>query len=185
MANPLEKAFQRHSRAQQASVSLPEAQAPKQRLSRIQSTPSWVPPVPTVPHRDLGKLGRQDKVPAKQSEWLDFLRLGNLVQGESEALICYERDRKSTMFMFKLVEKRNSAGTEDAKFKQTLKLRHTNIVAARHVIESAVGTHVGFDYFRFTLEEVLGVHMLLEEAHLHTIATAVRYGYYSVWSRLI
>lgn len=169
MANPLEKAFQRHSRSQLPMIPVSSPKS-SNRLSFIQSTPSWVPPVPPLNSRENGKLSEHDKAPMKTSAWVDFVCLGKLMQGEHETLICSQRDRKATLFMFKLVEEKD--GSE---LKRTLTLRHPSLVMARHIIESDVGMHIGFDYFRFTLEELLNVHMTLGEPHLHTISTAVSY----------
>ena len=178
MANPLEKAFQRHSRAQLPTVPVSGSKSVK-RLSYIQSTPSWVPPTLPAPTREESKHLEQDKVPVKTSAWVDFIRLGKLVQGDCETLVCSQRDSKATLFMFKLVQ-----GRERFDLKRVLDLRHPNILMARHIIESDVDTHIGFDYFRYTLEEALNVHLAPQEAHVHAIAAAVRYADTECWQYL-
>lgn len=52
-------------------------------------------------------------------------------------------------------------------------LRHPNILIARHLIDSDLGTYIGFDYVRFTLEEAISVHLAPQESHVHCVATAV------------
>ena len=67
--------------------------------------------------------------------------------------------------------------TQDASFTQRIiNLQHPNLIQARCMIDNAAGQHIGFNYVKFTLEEILNVHMTMEELHLRAIAQSVRRG---------
>lgn len=52
-------------------------------------------------------------------------------------------------------------------------LLNPNILRSHFVIPSETGCHVGYEYARFTLEEVLHVHIRMVEPQLHEIAKTV------------
>nr|OQO31363.1 hypothetical protein B0A51_03358 [Rachicladosporium sp. CCFEE 5018] len=101
------------------------------------------------------------------SQWLEYTQLGILVQGEQEYLICSSRASKK-LFMFKSMGQVISEESRVA-----IALRHRNIHAAFCEIASNLTIHVGFEYARHTLQELLYVHLPLQESHLRTIAHSV------------
>jgi hypothetical protein len=131
---------------------------------KVNSSPSWV----SRPSRKLPNDGNNSNT-VEQSTWLDFIRLGKLVQGESEVLVCTRRENQSRLLMFKWVGE-----DMDKVVEQSLAFNNPNVVVARYVVSSDMGTHVAYDYVRFTLSEALSVHMAMEEVHVRAIAISVR-----------
>lgn len=84
-------------------------------------------------------------------------------------IVCSQRDGNATLFMFKKLNDRTGSFA-----KRLLDFRHPNLVQAQHFIDGAGGPYVGYEYTRYTLEEVLNVHMQMDEVHLRAIAQAVR-----------
>lgn len=103
----------------------------------------------------------------KGAEWLDFIQLGTITQGQRHLQVCYRRTDEAALFMFKLID------AEKARVAPRLSLQHPNLVSARYIINSNVGQHIGFDYFRFTLEELLNAYLRMQDIHLRAIATSV------------
>lgn len=117
-----------------------------------------------VSDRDAASLRAQDGLP-----WERFTRLGTIVQGPSELAIGMEKDNSQRMVMVKTLNRRD--GLKEAE--QLRKLSHPNIVQLLDVFFRGDEVCIGLEYCRFTLEEIVNVHIRLEEPHLRLIAHSV------------
>ncbi|WPH01225.1 Hypothetical protein R9X50_00406100 [Acrodontium crateriforme] len=163
-SSTLEKALKRHSRPQFPTVPPRALQLP--RSSLIQSSPSWIPPVPRPPAKArLASAVRSRRI-ARHVDWEDFTRLGALTQAQCSQLICQPKHGSPSLFMFKKLH-------TDTAFKHIFDMQHPCIVMAHHLIRSPDVQYVGFEYYRFTLEEVISIHLSMQEAHLYPIAKAI------------
>jgi len=102
------------------------------------------------------------------SDWLNFFQLGTIVQGRTKLLICKRRKEQSPLYMFKHLE-----DTQEAIGRRLLGMEHPSIVQARCIVQDISGQQIGYDYVKFTLQEVLSTHLPLQESHLRLIATSV------------
>ena len=161
----MEQAFKRHSRPQHPTLPGPDRDFSKPRALTVKSSHSWAPPIPSFRTRAAPSRGSNGP---ESSRWIDFLQLGKLSQGDREVMVCIDRRNKSMLFMFKDIGQELSAPC-----RRSLTFRHPNLLAAKHIITSDVGKHIGYDYVRCTLSEVLSIHIPLEETHIHCIAHAV------------
>lgn len=155
----------RHSRPQIPAGSLKEPS--KQRLL-VESTPSWVSKPADKEgsiHKASAKICKQEKAQIeKVSGWTNYHKLGTLFQGSSEYIVT--QDRRMRLAMFRLAESQSAASLAQ-------RLRHNNILAANQLVNDANKVYIGFDYARFTLEEVLNTHLPFNEAQFRTIARSV------------
>ena len=101
------------------------------------------------------------------SDWLNFFQLGTIVQGRTKLLICKRRKEQSPLYMFKHLE-----DTQEAIGRRLLGMEHPSIVQARCIVQDISGQQIGYDYVKFTLQEVLSTHLPLQESHLRLIATS-------------
>lgn len=102
-------------------------------------------------------------------EWIDFIPLGTLTQGGREYLVCLQRNEGAALIMVK----RRVSFRNDSLSRQVLSLRHQHILLPRYLFDDYVGQHVGFQYVRFTLGEMLNTHVPVEEVTLHAIAVPI------------
>lgn len=180
-ATGVEKVFKRHSRPQ-----LPVVPSPSRRPLTIgsRSEPSWksshVRAVkqkarePAQPgkleevHEEIREEIREDAVEraVEESEWVSFIRLGTLIQGSSELIICHRRDAGTALYMFREIE-------HDTLVKRALNLRHSSLATPKFSIDSAAGRYLGFEYLRFSLQELVKTAMRMEERHLQTVVRSV------------
>lgn len=164
----LERAFQRHSRPQLPTlhqVSRPDAtQARKSRLLHVQSKPSWIASTNVSedrPERPRKAPKHRDNANA---QWLDYVQLGIITEGDDQLIMCCSRQDNSSLYMLK----------ECASYcQQSLSLLHPNVLNPVLVISTDAGVHVGHEYARYTLEELLHVHVPFEEAHVQVVAKSV------------
>lgn len=170
----LEKAFQRHSRPQRPTLST-ESQIAANRRSRlllIHSSPSWTKHVNTVGATSQGQSPTKETIrphEPQSSQWIDFIQLGKLVQGDSELTVCPRRKEKARLVTFKEIGQNMSD-----KVRLYIGLQCGSIVTASDIIQSDIGYHIGSNYTRFTLEELLSTHMRMDEPHIQGIASMVR-----------
>ena len=99
-------------------------------------------------------------------QWLDLLQLGTLVQGSDEWLLCLSRVHKK-LYMLRAIQ-----GEVEKVIQKTRKMDHPRIVAAAFAVSSDVQSFIGFQYVRYTLEEMLYVHLLMDEVHIRAVATS-------------
>lgn len=102
--------------------------------------------------------------------WERFTRLGAIVQGPSELTICVEKGNLQRMMMVKTPRRRED-GLKEAG--QLRKFSHPNIVQILEVFSHGDEVYIGLEYCRFTLEEIVNVHIRLEEPQLRLIAHSV------------
>lgn len=106
-----------------------------------------------------------------QPPWHGFSRLGAMVQGHQRFEIYVPRSGSSKMLMVKELRNRSNQGWDALECRDLLK--HANIMQLRSVFSHDNVTYLGLDYVRHTLEEIVGVHLPLEECHIRLIATSV------------
>jgi serine/threonine protein kinase len=101
------------------------------------------------------------------SPWATINRLGNLVQGEHQWLVGLSKG-KMTML-------RKSELEVGRQLLEKMKLlAHPSISKLEDVFEDKSSLYFCFEYSRFTLEEILNVHLRLDESHIQMIACSVR-----------
>lgn len=103
-----------------------------------------------------------------KSTWLDYVNLGTLVQGGREMLICCSRHNQQ-LFMLKDV----GQGLAD-RMVTTAALEHRHIALASFSIDSESTSYIAFPYVRHTLEELLHIHVTMDENHIRAIALPVK-----------
>jgi hypothetical protein len=100
--------------------------------------------------------------------WVDCVKLGTLVQGGRELLICCNRDNQR-LFMLKDV----GCGVKTCVDRIGM-LQHRHIALASFVIDTETTSYVAFAYTRYTLEELLHIHVTMNESHIRAVALPVR-----------
>ena len=153
--------FARHSRPQAPTLP-PQSPGQSRRLS-VTQTPSWIPQAPG------GRASNERKHKARevvQAQWVDYIQYGTLIQGQSEFIVCASRADKASLYMFKK--------SKCERHQKQAALTHSNLLEVKLLISTNIGVHLGYEYIRYTLEELLNVHIPIEEAHIQTIAKSVR-----------
>lgn len=102
--------------------------------------------------------------------WDHLKRLGTVIQGKSELIVCMNKDEPQSMSMVKELS-RAGGGLKEANLLR--KLSHPNIVKMIEVFLQDDDVYIELEYCRFTLEEVLSVHVRFEEPHIRLIAQSV------------
>ncbi|KAM0714190.1 hypothetical protein Q7P37_009237 [Cladosporium fusiforme] len=102
-----------------------------------------------------------------KSTWVDYVKLGTLVQGGRELLVCYSRNNQR-LFMLKDV----SVGANSC-MEKLATLRHRHIVLASFFIDLESTSYMAFEYTCHTLEELLHTHVTMNEDHIRAIALPV------------
>lgn len=146
-----DKAFQRHPR--------PQAPALDNRLSLNRF------PVPTK----VALLERsfRKKKAISTDPWKTLLLQGELIQGRTRWHLCIH---EGIMALLKSADI-DSGKRELEKIKMLSS--HPHVATVNQVFESEGLMYFRFDYSRYTLEEILNVHMRLDESHLRIIASSV------------
>lgn len=99
-------------------------------------------------------------------QWLDLLQLGTLVQGCDEWLLCSSRAHKK-LYMLRAIQ-----GEVEKVIQRVRTMNHSRIVAAAFAVSSDVQSFIGFQYVRYTLEEMLYVHLVMDEMQIRAVATS-------------
>jgi len=155
----------------------------RSRVLNVRQTPSWVPSerglavLPEVSKSDSGSQQVQrPAAPPRQvqtavvpnSTWVDCIKLGTLVQGGRELLICRSR-KDQRLFMLKDVGCEVKNRTENI-----ATLQHRHIALASFRVDTESTSYIAFLYARYTLEELLHTHVTMEESHIRAVALPVR-----------
>lgn len=98
---------------------------------------------------------------------MDYVKLGTLVQGGRELLVCCSRNDQR-LFMLKDV----GVGP-NSRVEKISTLQHRHIVLASFFIDSESTSYMAFEYTRHTLEELLHTHVTMNEDHIRAIALPV------------
>jgi hypothetical protein len=155
----------------------------RSRVLNARQTPSWVPSKrglavsPEVSKPDSGSQQvERPAAPPRQvqtaavpnSTWVDCMKLGILVQGGRELLICRSRNDQR-LFMLKDV------GSEvKNRMENIVTLQHRHIALASFRVDTESTSYIAFSYTRYTLEELLHTHVTMEESHIRAVALPVR-----------
>lgn len=110
---------------------------------------------------------RVDASLVPKSTWVDYVKLGTLVQGGRELLVCCSR-KDQRLFMLKDV----GIGA-NSRVEKISTLQHRHIVLASFFIDSESTSYMAFEYTRHTLEELLHTHVKMNEDHIRAIALPV------------
>lgn len=146
----IETAFERHPRPQKAIVPrLPIAVKPGNHVAAPLESP--------LTHQHL---------PDNTNPWKRYLRLGQLVQTAGR----YEISSKDGIVV--MIQKCD-ASKGSAIATMLNKLSHPNIALVRDFIEFEGIAFLCYDYFRYTLTELLAVPLRLQEPQLQSIARSV------------
>ena len=185
---PIESAFERHPRPQkaiirQSLIPTKRALAQASQISDVRSNTS--PPTlftrpPSPPSSASLPLPRPYTSPRSSHSlsliqvqykcpWSENHLLGTLVQGENEFLLCAPRSKHSDLTIFKKYT--SQTGEKEAEHLQ--KLSHHNIIKLKQLCKYDGVWYLGFEFYQFTLEEVLHVHLDLEESHIQLISQSV------------
>lgn len=105
----------------------------------------------------------------ERTPWEDFAQLGVLVQGAEQSLVGMPRAGPPVVYMFKKLHQ--SVGRPLLQRFQDFK--HHNIVQIKHVFAHDSDIYLGMDYLRFTLEEVVHVHLPFTETHVRLLGKSV------------
>jgi hypothetical protein len=195
--------FKRHSRAQgialiDAARSRPSASlainSPPPALSRegtlrrsrvlnARQTPSWVqsrgakgesprggtPDIaPKQAERPPPPPRQVDTIVLPKSNWVEHVKLGTLVQGGRESLVCCSR-KDQRLFMLKDIGRER-----DSHVDTIATLQHRHVALASFHIDTESTSYIAFQYTRHTLEELLHIHVTMDECHIRAIALPVR-----------
>lgn len=146
-----DKAFQRHPRPQAPALD-----------NRVSTSKFSVPTKAALLERSI----QRQKAIAKDP-WTSLLLQGDLVQGKSRWHLCIH---DGTMALLKSVD--IDSGKQELE-KLKMLSNHSHVATINQVFESEELMYFRFDYSRFTLEEILNVHLRLDESHLRIIASSV------------
>jgi hypothetical protein len=155
----------------------------RSRVLNVRQTPSWI-----SSERGLAvspKASTSDSIPEQaqrpatpprqveaavipRSTWVDCVKLGTLVQGGRELLVCCTRNNPR-LFMLKDV----GCEVENCVEKIAM-LQHRHIALASFFIDTESTSYVAFSYTRYTLEELLHIHVTMDESHIRAVALPVR-----------
>ena len=149
-----ERAFERHERPQQAS------------FRRLPVTVTSVNVPNASPSRDQDDQS-QIRALTQGNPWLHYLHLGQLVQASTRFEICA---REGSVVMVKKCA--SEEGRAILKVVYTFSSPH--IVALREGFEYDKLIYLSFDYYRYTLSELLSVPLYMQEPQLQIIAYSVR-----------
>jgi hypothetical protein len=147
----IDKAFQRHPRPQAPALG-----------NRVSIDRFSVPTKAALLERSLRKQKAISTDP-----WSTLLLQGDLVQGGSRWHLCIH---DGIMTLLKSADV-DSGKRELEKLKMLS--NHPHVTTVKQVFESGGLMYFRFDYSRFTLEEILNVHLRLDESHLRIIASSV------------
>jgi serine/threonine protein kinase len=129
-------------------------------------------PRPQVPTKAalLERSLKKTKPPTSSvssNPWKTLSHQGDLTQGKRTLSLCLQG---GSMVMVKKVD-HDTGQKELEKVKKISD--HPNVTTIKQVFESHNSLLFQYEYTRFTLEEVLNVHMFLKETHIRVIASAV------------
>ena len=132
-----------------------------QRLPRPQ-----VPTAVALMERSL-KKAKLPAVSVPYDPWETLSHLGDLTQGKRKLSLCLQNDQ---LVIIKKVNP-SSGRMELEKMKKISD--HPHVATIKQVFESNESILFQFEYTRYTLEELLNVHISLKESHIRVIASAV------------
>jgi serine/threonine protein kinase len=150
-AKPKDEAFQRHPRPQLPTKAALLFESRKNPEKPKTPSPNGQPKTRVLHHG---------------SPWAAINRLGNLVQGEHQWHVGLSKG-KLTMLRKSELE----AGRQ--LLEKVKLLAHPSISKLEDVFEDKTSLYFRFEYSRFTLEEILNVHLRLDESHIQMIACSV------------
>jgi serine/threonine protein kinase len=156
------EAFQRHPRPQGFKAPTKAALLERSLKKHPPSTRTTEPPSVGLSVSEP----RENVEVQHRTPWKDLRKLGDLTQGSQRWTIC-AADASRMM-----VKKFDSASGKDQISKLQL-LHHTNISSLQKAFLHESQVFLGFEFAPITLEEVLHVHLRLEEPQIRIIATSV------------
>lgn len=191
------QAFNVHGAAQRkmpvSNLAVPEPTLPKEgavRRSRVlnaQRTPSWLP-APTLGLQAVDTVaegGPKDslarevtpRAPIPQppvslvprSQWIDYVKLGTLVQGSRSLLICSSRVGRKLVMLQKVTN-----GANDNRERMAT-VHHRHIAMVSFYIATDIDSYMAYPYVRYTLEELLNTHTPMDEDHIKAVTLPVVY----------
>ena len=124
-------------------------------------------PIPVPPH---DKSYQYSVTVHRGCPWPGFRKLGVLIQGASQLSLCATKGESCGLVMFKELDV--DQGRNELETLQ--QISHPNIIKLRQAFEQNSSIFIGFEYYRCTLQEMLHVHISLEEPHVKAIAKSVR-----------
>jgi len=112
-----------------------------------------------------------------RSPWTAGVRLGDLVQGGERVTLCAAEAGGKEVIMFKKLAKRE--GVDEMKVLQ--QVRHPNIIHLKQAFLDGEFFYLGLEYHRYTLGELLCVHIDLDEPAIQYIAGSVKLAESPTW----
>jgi serine/threonine protein kinase len=182
----IEEAFQRHPRPQvPTNAGLLQQPVVPSQAAPLQQPPvtpkAQRPPVPTkaaLLQRAIDDRRRTITYQeVRESPWNTLTRQGDLVQGKHVWSICTYK-RQLVMVRELAIE----AGRRQLEMLKRLS-DHPHVSTIKQAFETNDSIFFQLEYSRYTLEEVLSVHICLEESHIRVIASAVSERKFSSSSR--
>ncbi|KAH7033985.1 hypothetical protein B0J12DRAFT_732031 [Macrophomina phaseolina] len=101
-----------------------------------------------------------------QDPWAYLTRLGTLTQRDLQLTVCISRSKPQNMRMVKAAD--DVKGSKEARMINTL--RHPNIIRLFEAFRHESQVYLTLEYAPITLEEVVSVHLRLDESHMKLIA---------------
>lgn len=110
---------------------------------------------------------QSEKLPLRhESPWSETSRLGEMTQGKNKLSLGLSNGKISML-------KRMEIEAGKRHLEMVKLLHHSNIAKLESVFEQENHIYFQFEYSRFTLEEVLHVHLRFDESHIQAIAYLV------------
>lgn len=176
----MEKAFLRHPRPQDPSLPVPTKAAllarssigkplPLSKLSQSvvgETSKSNAGSVLASQDEHSDRITTRESFPSKELE-----KLGSLTQGTEQWIICSNKQRQFVLSM--VMFKKTSRVTGQQELKVLKQLSHPGIAQLKYAFIEKESMYIGISYCRYTLMELLHVHLKFREPHIQWLAASV------------
>ena len=155
--------FHRHPRPQKAL-------AGSSRRDQLVTVKSKIPPPQELLKSGVAggelqtpKQRRRAPISAHDLDWCRYRKLGMLLQGNGRYIVAQDDNR---LFMFR-------EAPEEGMVTTAQRLNHPNVLTMQRMVKTGEKTYLGYQYTRFTLEEILTTHVPLDAHQVRLIAKSV------------
>jgi hypothetical protein len=139
-------------------------------ISRKRSRAALEPAVLRDTDSSLSMTNERRRLSVKTSSpWREHIRLGVLVQGVQQLIICASSPDRESLCMFKSMKARES----NLVFECFPATKHPNLVTVLEASRIHDLVYLKMEYSRHTLEEVLRVSLTMTESHIRVLARSV------------
>ncbi|KAL9093222.1 MAG: hypothetical protein Q9159_000399 [Coniocarpon cinnabarinum] len=115
------------------------------------------------------QCGQGSSIPCRNGNpWSSYKVLGTLTQGKTSLVLCSPNDNSEPVLV------KTAHGKHANKELEILKsLQHANIVKVKQAFVNTLSVDLCFEYYRFTLQELIHVHVPFKEVHVHSVAAPI------------